>query len=128
MAHGGARPGAGRKRTRAIAESPIRAAESKIRDRLPWLVDKLFELAEGIEIRDTDRRTGRPRTYSLPPDRESIKYLIDRVMGKPTQPIDVIQSVRTLAQQHGWSEEETAEAVVEAERYVKELRGVGARG
>jgi hypothetical protein len=41
-------------------------AEQRIADRLPILIDRLFELAEGPE-----------------PNLGAIKYLVDRVMGKP---------------------------------------------
>lgn len=83
---GGKRPGAGRPPKRILNESPIRVAEQKIFDRLPWLVDKLMELAEGVEIQRTDRQ-GQTRIYSEPPDREAIKYMVDRVLGKAMQPI-----------------------------------------
>ncbi len=97
MPRGGARPGAGRKPLgikRLINPTPIQAAEAKIRDRLPWLVDQLMILAEGIEIEKRDRQ-GRLRTYTAPPDRSAIEYLIDRILGKPAQPLDI----RSYAQQ-----------------------------
>lgn len=125
---GGRRPGAGRKPKafhRVINETPIQAAESKIRDRLPWLVDKMLELAEGVEVKEIDRK-GNTRIYSTIPDRQAIEYLIDRIMGKPTQPIDVTRTIREIAASEGLSEEETAAAVAEAEAYLKGLRS-GAR-
>lgn len=83
MARGGARPGAGRKPgsggkpgpgkppKRKVYESPIREAEGKIRDRLPELVDVALALA--IDERDP----------------KMIVYCIDRILGKPMQPIDL---------------------------------------
>jgi hypothetical protein len=122
VAKGGARPGAGRKRTRVLYASPIREAESKIRDRLPWLADKMLELAEGVYAESEMGESGRI-VYKQIPDRQAIAYLMDRIMGKPTQPVDIIQSVRDLARQAGMAEDV---AVAEAERYLMELRG-GAR-
>lgn len=122
---GGRRPGAGRPRgtiKRVRSEMPVQAAESKIRDKLPWLVDKLFELAEGVEVQKRDRQ-GQTRVYSEIPDREAIKYLMDRVMGKPVQPIDLRDKIRELALAEGLTDEEATEAVAEAERMLKADRG-----
>lgn len=95
MPRGGRRPGAGRKpggtskpgpgRTpkRKVAPGPVRAAEDKIRDRLPDLVDVALELA-------IDTKNER-----------MLVYCIDRVLGKPTQPIDVLDTVRQLARERG---------------------------
>jgi hypothetical protein len=118
---GGARPGAGRKPKgikRVIHASPIQVVEAKISEKLPWLADKLFELAEGVQVQKTDRR-GRTRIYSEPPDRQAIEYLMDRVMGKPTQPISLVDKVREMAAAEGLTDEETAAAVTEAERIMK---------
>jgi hypothetical protein len=121
---GGARPGAGRKPKgikRVIHASPIQLVEAKISEKLPWLVDKLFELAEGVEVEEIDRK-GNRRIYSTIPDRQAIEYLIDRIMGKPAQPIDVMRTIREIAAAEGLSDEETAAAVAEAEAYLKRLR------
>ena len=80
---GGARPGAGRKRKTAKFETQIQKAESMIADRLPWLVDKAMELADGVYV-EKPGLTG-PLVYQLPPDMGAIKYLVDRIMGKPTE-------------------------------------------
>lgn len=82
---GGKRPGAGRKPTafkRVLHQTPVALAEAKIAQKLPWLVDKLMELVEGVEIERVDRN-GQSRVYSQPPDRQAAEYLIDRVLGKP---------------------------------------------
>lgn len=80
MARGGKRPGAGRKpKAEKRAEPPVKAAENKLRDRLPELVDVALSLA--IEGKDA----------------KMVIYCIDRVLGKPTQPIDVLDTVRQLA-------------------------------
>lgn len=80
---GGARPGAGRKRKAEKFETQIQKAEGMIADRLPWLVDKAMELAEGVVV-EKPGLTG-PVVYQLPPDMGAIKYLVDRIMGKPTE-------------------------------------------
>lgn len=85
---------------RAIHESPVRAAEKKIADLLPWLVDKMVELVDGVEVQETDRR-GQTKVYTTPPDRQAAEYLIDRVMGKAAQPIDVTYQVDEIAAQFG---------------------------
>ena len=81
--NGGARPGAGRKPKDEKFKAPIAKAEKKIADRLPWLVDQALELAEGVVIQERDR-DGTPRIYQRPPDIKAITYLVDRIMGKPT--------------------------------------------
>jgi hypothetical protein len=80
MARGGARPGAGRKRKRPlpgmpdpeinIPGSPIKLAESKLRQALPDLTDIAIQKAK-----DGDNRM--------------LVYCIDRVLGSPVQPIDL---------------------------------------
>ena len=78
MGHGGRRPGAGRKpKAERRGEPPVQAAERKLRDRLPELVDVALALA--IEGRDP----------------KMVTYCINRVLGAPVQPIDL--DVRRLA-------------------------------
>jgi hypothetical protein len=81
--NGGARPGAGRKPKDEKFKQPIAKAEKRIADRLPWLVDKMMELAEGVAVEKPG--LAGPVVYQLPPDYKAIAYLIDRVMGKPTE-------------------------------------------
>lgn len=64
-------PGSGRKPKRKVYASPIREAEGKVRDRLPELVDVALSLA----IDDRNERM--------------VIYCIDRILGKPSQPIDL---------------------------------------
>lgn len=100
MANGGARPGAGRKRKADLYQAHIRAAEHKILDRLPEIVDWLLTLAEGVRVEETGL-TGTPFTYQKPPDRGACEYLMDRIMGKPTQPFVVREAAERLAAQLG---------------------------
>lgn len=83
-----------------LHEAPIRVAEKKILDRLPWIVDKLIELVEGIH---EEKMMGENAVivYKRPPDRQAAEYLLDRVMGKATQPVDVMQYVQEIAAEYG---------------------------
>lgn len=84
--HGGTRPGAGRKRKSETHAGAVAAAEGRIRDRLPALVDTLFALAEGVRV---ERVTpdGAVDVFTTPPDLKAIVYLIDRVLGRPTKAV-----------------------------------------
>lgn len=81
--NGGARPGAGRKPKEEKFKIPIARAEKKIADRLPWLVDKALELADGVYVEKIG--INGPMVYQQAPDYKAIAYLIDRIMGKPTE-------------------------------------------
>lgn len=57
--------------------------QRKIGKRVKWLLDKSFELADGIytiDARDPDK----VKYYKKAPDLDAIIYLIDRLIGKPT--------------------------------------------
>lgn len=82
---GGARPGAGRKKKAEKFETAITAAEKRICDRLPELIDNLFILAGGVMVKEVDEETGAVNIYSKPPDRQANEYLINRILGKPTE-------------------------------------------
>lgn len=82
--NGGARPGAGRKPKAEKFKLPIARAEKRIADKLPDLIDRMFELSEGVLVEEIDRE-GTPRIYQRPPDYKAISYLVDRIMGKPTE-------------------------------------------
>jgi len=56
---------------------------------------------------------GEPTVYQRPPDRASCEYLMDRIMGKPTQPLDVRDRAKALADELGMTVEEV---LAEAER------------
>ena len=81
---GGTRAGAGRKAKRDKHAGAINKAEKRIKDRLPELIDNLFELAEGVEVQERDAN-GAVKVYSRPPDRQANEYLLNRIMGKPTE-------------------------------------------
>lgn len=83
--NGGARPGAGRKPKDEKFKVPIAKAEKRIADKLPMLIDKALELAEGVLVEDVNIITMQRSVYQKPPDLGAIKYLVDRIMGKPTE-------------------------------------------
>lgn len=82
---GGKRPGAGRKpkRLNPVTQSPIKVAELKLAENLPQLVEVALSLA--LEDRD----------------KTMVVYCIDRVLGRPTQPVDVYDEARRLAIERG---------------------------
>lgn len=81
---GGARPGAGRKPKREKYIGAVEQAERRIADRLPLLIDRMIELADGVSVEEVDK-DGKRMVYLRPPDRQAAEYLINRVMGKPTE-------------------------------------------
>lgn len=98
--HGGARPGAGRKARAVEHAGAVAAAERRIADRLPGLIENLFRLADGgfeqVEERwgpgppGPDGTSGAPVLVSrkvtwAAPDRAANQYLVDRVLGRPTE-------------------------------------------
>jgi hypothetical protein len=85
--HGGKRPGAGRPAKSEQHLTAIQDAEERISQRLPQLLGKLFELADGIEVQGFSL-DGSPKVYTRAPCFKSLSYLVDRVMGRPAQPIE----------------------------------------
>jgi len=79
--NGGARPGSGRKAKADKFAGTIARAERKIADRLPSIIDNMFELADGVTVQETDQ-DGSVRVYTRPPDYKACAYLIDRILGK----------------------------------------------
>ncbi len=108
MPRGGRRPGAGRPRkedAKRRQPGPVRVAEEAFRDALPELAKVALRLA----IEEGNERM--------------LIYCIDRALGKPTQPVDLVDRVRDLAVVEGLTEAEAAEAVAEAERLLRASRG-----
>lgn len=109
---GGARPGAGRKSRAEKFARPIAAGEKRIADRLPELIDNMLMLANGgyerveeqwapagslyvgsgefqrrmYPYKPSDELVLVKRTVSVADrDRAANEYLINRIMGKPTE-------------------------------------------
>ena len=85
---GGARPGAGRPRKRDVHGTAIVRAEKQIRDRLPERIDRMLVLAVGITVQEVDK-DGAAVVFTRPPDYKAAAYLIDRIMGKPTERTEI---------------------------------------
>ena len=83
--NGGRRIGAGRKRKAEKYAGQITEIEDRIADRLPVLVQNMERLADGVWISELDPETGNERVYRKPPDRQANEYLINRIVGKPTE-------------------------------------------
>lgn len=81
--------GPGRPRTREKHAPAVRAAEKKIVDRLPEIVDAQIELALGIMVQEVDKNTGRLTVFAVPPDGKAGQYLINRILGLPTARVDL---------------------------------------
>jgi hypothetical protein len=112
-----------RKSPKAVAE-----AEKRIAGRLPCLIDRLIDLAIGVPVIKTSAELRSvietleaachdpaefeaalekvSWLYSTPPDRQSIQYLVERVMGKqstekdgeaaPLAPIRIIEVTKSI--------------------------------
>jgi hypothetical protein len=88
---GGARPGSGRKPrpTTLVVNDFNQVARDLIGPRLPMLLEDLFVLACGVKIQDFDRDGKVIEVYTTPPDRQACEYLINRLLGKPTEKNEV---------------------------------------
>lgn len=77
--------------------------EAKVTKRIgrkgKYLVDKLFELIEGVSIveRGADGRNVKGiRYYTVPPNLNAIVYALDRVLGKPKQFVESTEEKRGI--------------------------------
>jgi hypothetical protein len=84
MPRGGFRANSGRPRKPDKYGGQIAAAEARIADRLCNLVDRAFELADGVTVQE-ETGDGGVRVYTRPPDYRAIAYLADRIMGRPVE-------------------------------------------
>lgn len=140
--HGGRRPGAGRPRKAEQYAGEIAAAERLIADKLPKLLANMLKLANGGYYEDSveyapaglvEIGQGECRGLAFPdkpadelvvvkktrrraaPDRKANEYLIDRILGRPTQAIE-------LDADPDGSLEITAEAMRQATSELQEWR------
>ncbi len=85
MAHlGGPRPGAGRKPKGEKYQANILKAEKQIRDQLPLIVEAQIKLSLGL-FEERITIDGTKVVYTVVPDRAAGQYLINRILGAPTQ-------------------------------------------
>jgi hypothetical protein len=73
----------GRPRNEVLYAGKIRGAENWIADRLDRYLENLDKLACGVWFEETTK-DGIRRVYRTLPDLQSNEYLINRIMGKPT--------------------------------------------
>ncbi|MGD9617155.1 MAG: hypothetical protein AB7W06_17405 [Alphaproteobacteria bacterium] len=66
----------------------IARAEDLIADRLPQLVENLLKLAAGVLVQETGKDGG-TEIFSKPPDRAANEYLLNRILGRPTDQVEV---------------------------------------
>jgi hypothetical protein len=67
----------------------IARAEARIARRLVRYIANMEALADGI-YQEEASETGKRVVYQRPPDRQANEYLINRILGKPTERSDVI--------------------------------------
>jgi len=113
---GGHREGAGRKAKADKYRPHINKAEKQILDRLPFLIEQQLKLAEGVRLVDSSKAVkivikalqesmgdidrfervvaSLREIFQTAPDRQAIEYLVNRVMGKPTERVDQETTVR----------------------------------
>lgn len=75
---------------RGLMEIP--EVEQAIKARLPILIQRMFDLAEGVVW--VEQRVGEdgkiePRIYQNGPDRQALQFLIENVIGKTPQRIEM---------------------------------------
>ena len=75
--------------TRVTPKEAMERAELFIRRNLPLNLNKLHELAMGAVVMETDGRSGKVKVYKTTPDKDALKYLIDRGMGKVPERFEV---------------------------------------
>jgi hypothetical protein len=108
--NGGARPGAGRPANKELYHADIRKAEHKIKDRLPEIVEAQIALALGVMVEDTNPITHEVAVYQKPPDAKAGQYLMDRLMGKPTERKEVDANVSGVIAMVPWVRAKVADA------------------
>lgn len=69
---------------RVLLDEAAAAGEYQIIEHLPGLLSNMLTLANGVWVLETTS-DGEETVYRRPPDRGANEYLINRVMGKPTE-------------------------------------------
>ena len=91
----------------------IDKAELYLAKNLPEMTNLLLELARGVIVMEEDKDTGQPRVYAKPPDFKALSFLVDRVMGKTPQRLE-------LTGKDGGPQEFVAWAAPDMEQFVKD--------
>lgn len=83
--HGGARDGAGRPPKAVHYSRQIAASEKKIAANLNKITEAMIQLAVGVWVEETDKKTGEPRIYQRAPNFKAGMDLMNRIMGRPRE-------------------------------------------
>ncbi len=98
--HGGKRSGAGKKRgTKAAhtiqAETTREYFVTRVTEELEPIATAQIEAAKGIYVEEIDQETGdRIRVYRRAPDIKAGEYLLNQVVGKAKETVEVHSPVR----------------------------------
>ena len=65
--------------------------EIKVSRRLSRLLNLMMGLAEGVKVQETGK-DGKPIVYTRLPDKDAIKYLMDRGMGRIAERLEMVTS------------------------------------
>ncbi len=98
MPRGGKRLGAGRKPLAVKRLTEKQLMDEWIKRDLEDYYNNLRALAMGeILVQKADERTrSKKRIYRVPPDRAANEYLINRLLGRPTEPVELSGEQDTL--------------------------------
>src|SRR4051794_14941787 len=84
--HGGARPNSGPRpaAVKAAIADVNAATTARLTEWLPDLLSNLKKLADGVYLKD-ENEDGTVEYFTCPPDFKANQYLVDRLLGKPTE-------------------------------------------
>lgn len=108
-------------RPRKISKMSIEDAENAIAAELPKLLERLNDLAMGVIVytieahEEEDPDTGETRfipearVYRMPPDKDALKYLTERVMGRVPQRVELSGKIDETLKVVPWMPRDEAE-------------------
>lgn len=108
-------------RPKKIAKMSIEDAENAIASELPRLLERLNDLAMGVIVavierhEEEDPETGEirdvpeQRVYRMPPDKDALKYLTERVMGRVPQRLELSGELKETFRVIPWMPRDDAE-------------------
>jgi hypothetical protein len=113
--------GSRKRKRRSIANMTIEEAERAIQKQLPALIDRLTDLAMGVLVaviephERENPETGEievvpeQRIYRLQPDKDALKYLTERVLGRVPQRVELKGTVDNTFTVIPWMPRDAAE-------------------
>lgn len=74
-----------------VKKNPVVRAEEVLQEELDELILRAIDLAKGVLVQETVMEDGKPveRVYRMPPNPKVLMYVLDRVMGRPAQRIEM---------------------------------------